>query len=188
MNETRFPILRRRFLTPNAKPESTLASTARMTGPYRYTLERRLSHASGKNLLWIMLNPSTADHMVDDPTIRKVMGFTERAEGAALAVVNLYAWRATDPQQCKQQGSTAIGPDNYEALLEGAMYAHQIVCAWGAHTWAAPQAVRVLRHLRDYTDKMFCLRTTKSGAPAHPLYIPYTQALQPFEADRLSIT
>lgn len=155
-------------------------------GTYRYRLERELALVRGPTVLWIMLNPSTADATDDDPTIRKVMGFSRLAGYARLIVVNLFAFRSTDPAAChaavKVDADAAEGPDNELRIMEAAGEAAAIVCAWGAAPWAEEQA-RIVCSMFDDLDHApegLCLGTTKSGAPKHPLYVPYAQPFVPF--------
>lgn len=155
-------------------------------GAYRYRLEREFALVHGPTVLWIMLNPSTADATDDDPTIRKVMGFSRLAGYAKLIVVNLFAFRATDPKECeaaaKISADEAAGPNNQQHVMEAAIDAEAIVCAWGAAPWAEAQARTVCGWLDDlvHAPEGLCLGTTKSGAPKHPLYVPYAQRFVPF--------
>jgi len=115
------------------------AKAALVEGNYRYWLSRAWGDAvtlSGKELprpyvLWVMLNPSTADASKDDPTIRKCIGFTTRMGFERLVVVNLFAWRATEPRELTQHVDI-IGPRNNEFIKSYAADAAVIVCAWGA--------------------------------------------------------
>lgn len=152
-------------------------------GRYRYSLERRLPDVVGPTLCWLMLNPSTADATRDDPTIRKVVGFTRRAGYGSALVVNLFAWRATDPRELRD--SPAEGARNRAAVIRAASVSDAVVCAWGATPWAREQAVRVLRWLaaRSGAKKspLLCLGRTKHGAPRHPLMLSYADhPLVPF--------
>lgn len=134
---------------------------------YRYTLTRDLGGLMPlKRVVFVMLNPSTADQVEDDPTIRRCMGFARREGATELGVVNLYGLRATDPRELRGHPDP-VGPGNDEALRWASRWADLLVAAWGAHAPGArvEDAVRVLdRPLR-------CLGTTKSGAPKHPLYL-----------------
>ena len=101
-------------------------------GRYRYWLERRWSADSPA--VFVMLNPSTADAKIDDPTIRRCMGFAKREGHGGLVVVNLFGWRSSDPRQLVL-ADDPVGPGNTraigEALLMGATTSGRVICAWG---------------------------------------------------------
>lgn len=149
-------------------------------GTYRYSLERWWD-PSLPPLVWVMLNPSTADHEVDDPTIRRCIGFTRRDNTyGGLVVVNLYALRATNPADLRRHADP-IGPENDIVLSDYGMPGFHLVAAWGVH---APQrAAQVLsgplRH-----QHVLCLGKTKQGHPRHPLYV---RGDQPFEVFRAGL-
>lgn len=165
-------------LIHTARPDRS--ATISDCGKYRYSLERATG-TLGYNLAWLMLNPSTADADRDDPTIRKVVGFTRRNGFGVALVVNLFAYRATDPKDCRAHLAEAEGEWNRKAILEAADISNAVVCAWGATPWAAPQAARVLGWLKGY--KLLCLGKSKSGAPLHPLMPSYDgHPLVPFTA------
>lgn len=170
--------------------EATFTGSASISdcGRYRYSLERRIVGVEGANLTWLMLNPSTADASQDDPTIRKVMGFTRRAGYGVALVVNLFAWRATDPRELARmlrigegpahvRRDRAEGPHNCAAIMQAAAISEAVVCAWGAQPWARGQASRVLEwldeHPREAPIRLLCLGTTKAGDPLHPLMPSY---------------
>ena len=150
-------------------------------GRYRYSLERRIVDVVGPNLCWLMLNPSTADATKDDPTIRKVMGFTKRNGYGVALVVNLFAYRATDPDEVRTLTRSALGdpegPHNCAAIMQAAEISDAVVCAWGAQPWARKQAARVLEwldeHPRERPIQLLCLGKTKAGDPLHPLMPSY---------------
>jgi len=135
-------------------------------GRYRYDLTRRW--AEGDFALWVMLNPSTADAAIDDPTIRRCIDFTRRAGLDAAVVVNLYALRSPNPADLLSHPSP-IGPRNDETIRALAARAALAIAAWGAHRAATPRVVPVMNLIRR---SMLCLGETRSGAPAHPLYRP----------------
>lgn len=142
-------------------------------GVYRYEL-RRTWAIDLPHMTFVMLNPSTADALQDDPTIRRCRGFAEREGCGTLRVLNLYAFRATKPQRLWEayaKGVDIVGPDN-DAWLESAPGRQDIVvAAWGAH--GAPDRVeQVRRILSSRGDDVFALSLTKAGAPGHPLYLP----------------
>lgn len=153
-------------------------------GLYRYSLERKVGPASWR-LLWIMLNPSTADASIDDPTIRKVMGFTERAGHGVAMVANLFAWRATDPDALRariENGEPHVGEDNDAAILRAVAAADAVVCAWGRFPWAMSRAREFVAMLEEKAPGIphACLGTNKDGSPRHPLMVAYAQPLVPF--------
>jgi hypothetical protein len=155
---------------------------------YRYVLTREIRSRNGlfttasyvpRVLLVIMLNPSKADEKRDDPTIRKLIGFCLRWGYDRLVVVNLYAWRATDPREL-QYCEDPIGPDNDAHIGANAAAADLVLCAWGASKFATDRAEQVLAAIRRLARPHY-LRMTKDGRPEHPLYVPYGLTPQPWE-------
>ena len=112
-----------------------------------------------------MLNPSTADAEIDDPTIRRCKSFAQREGCSTLEVVNLYAYRATDPKQLWQVFDP-IGPENDRYISEAVARADVVIAAWGAHAKRL-RAKSVARHIPD----AFALGFTIQGVPRHPLYL-----------------
>lgn len=98
-------------------------------GNYRYLLTREYD-PEGPLMTFIMLNPSTADAENDDSTIRKCRKFSDKQGCGRLAVVNLFAYRATKPEVLKKV-SAPIGPDNMAHIIYAASQSDFIVCAWG---------------------------------------------------------
>jgi hypothetical protein len=120
-----------------------------------------------------MLNPSTADAAVDDPTIRRCMRFAHRWGGfGSLEVVNLFALRSTDPKGLREVDDPE-GPGNDAAILEASKLAGRIVLAWGAGGEYKGRGRDVARALSLARDDLVCLGRTQRGHPLHPLYVPY---------------
>jgi len=137
-------------------------------GLYRYALYRRLSMGE-RTVLFVGLNPSTADASVDDPTIRRCAGFARAWGFDWLYMGNLMAWRATDPKQLPADDLTAAGARNQEALTWMMQRAEVVVAAWGQHKlhgYAQQLARKVLA-----LPHAHCLGQTKDGSPKHPLYL-----------------
>lgn len=146
-------------------------------GLYRYLLTREtgLLLAEKPGALFVMLNPSTADATLDDPTIRRCRVFAQAWGCAGLAVANLYAYRATDPREL-WQCADPVGPENDSRLAALATEFGDIVCAWGKH--AKPERVAaVVGILQRAGARLWCLGTNKDGSPRHPLYIKQDQPL-----------
>lgn len=149
---------------------------------YRYTLTRSgwpADTATGDIVLvWVMLNPSTADARVDDPTIRKVCAVSRVLGYRGIQVVNVCAWRDTSPAnliKAARAGHDIFGPGN-EGYLRGAFAGNPVVmCAWGAHgadDRIAPHVHRVRELLREYGSTCMQLGApTLAGQPRHPLYL-----------------
>jgi hypothetical protein len=118
-----------------------------------------------------MLNPSTADAREDDATIRRCTAFARAWGFGGLVVVNLYAWRATDPAQLKV-AADPVGPGADDMLLDGLSQVQQLVVAWGAHG-GLPRVAHVGRLVASCThlEAVVCLGRTKGGQPRHPLYL-----------------
>lgn len=134
-------------------------------GQYRYRLER--TWGFGTRMAFIMLNPSTADASVDDPTIRKCMAFAKRWDFGGIVVGNLFGLRATDPKELRKHPNP-IGPENDEHLERIAKEIKYVVAAWGTHGTYLGRHVAVSR--MDWTA-LEALRVTKDGHPGHPLYV-----------------
>ncbi|APG06555.1 hypothetical protein BJI69_14145 [Luteibacter rhizovicinus DSM 16549] len=139
-------------------------------GRYRYVLTRTWDYTLPV-LVFCMLNPSTADASEDDPTIRRCMGFARRENCGGIAVVNIFAWRATDPSELPDDMAMAAGPDNSRHLDE-VLKDRRVVAAWGANATASRMITSTfLGGLRTAATSVHCLGRTKSGAPRHPLYV-----------------
>lgn len=149
-------------------------------GKYRYSLSRTWDRRLC-GVLWVMLNPSTADALNDDPTVRKCIGFSKRWGFGRLDVVNLYAYRAVNPRMLGPVG-WPVGPENDVTVVRLARGAGCIILAWGTN--AQPTRADLMAHLLTYLrpGRVFTLGTTKGGSPRHPLYVPYDQPLVPWPA------
>lgn len=149
-------------------------------GKFRYTLGRRWSDGP-KLLAFVMLNPSTADADQDDATIRRCIKFAQAHGYDALEVVNLFAYRATDPKDLRKAGWPA-GPDNDVHIEAVARAANAVCVAWGANVAALERPQIVLPLLRKIGTPILCLRITRSGHPQHPLMLPSSCRLELFTA------
>lgn len=150
------------------------------TGAYRYRLRREFGE--GPPMMFVMLNPSTADHERNDPTITRCCGFAKREGAGSLWVGNLHALRSTDPKALAR-AEHPDGPDNDRHLMamadETVAARGSVVVAWGAHTFSRARARYVATELFRPLQLM-CLGTTKDGSPRHPLYIAGNQPLIPW--------
>ena len=150
-------------------------------GRFRYRLGRRWG--PGHYLLFVMLNPSTADAEVDDPTIRRCIRFARDHDYDGIQVVNLYAYRATDPRELKAAGYP-VGPEN-DAHIRAAIQGSGAICvAWGDRARGLARPGEVLDLVRGMGRALSCLAVTKHGLPAHPLMLPASCRLSPFGAGR----
>jgi len=146
-------------------------------GNYRYWLSRDPDWADVPDkdgVVFVMLNPSTADAAIDDPTIRRCKSFARLWGNDGLVVVNLYAYRATSPKDMLKE-KDPVGPDNDYWIYRMLTDAKFIVCAWGKN--ANPERVE---HFVRYLPKgaeLKCLGINKDGSPKHPLYIKSDQPL-----------
>lgn len=148
-----------------------------IAGTYRYRLWRRVGSTLFR-VCWILLNPSTADASLDDPTIRRCTGFVkqwgQQADGPEYGwfdVVNLFAFRSTIPEALKT-AADPIGPENDAHILDAARGAHLVVCAWGTHGGLRGRSKAVIELLRTNGIEPRCLKLSKGGEPVHPLYQP----------------
>lgn len=157
-------------------------------GKYRYSLIR-VWDESKPCVLFIMLNPSTADAENDDPTIRRCIGFAESWGYGGLYVVNLFALRATNPQELLS-APFVVGVDNERWFRRLSYLAHLVICAWGNgrivdqlqqrldHNWKPLSWI-------DQTKALHYLELAKDGTPKHPLYLRSDLQPVPFQISRL---
>lgn len=149
-------------------------------GQYRYVLTRRFDDmlADHPLALFLMLNPSTADADLDDPTIRRCIGFAKAWGCSGVVVVNLYALRSTDPSQLWRH-EEPVGKMNDKWISRLGAESVDVICAWGANA-KAERVEEVVKMLESNGARLWCLGTTKSGAPRHPLYVKADQKLIPW--------
>lgn len=147
---------------------------------YRYLLWRHWSDGD-RFINFLMLNPSTADEAVNDPTVERCQRRAKRLGFDGLYVTNLFALRSTDPAMLYTHPEP-VGLDNDQHILETASDSEIVVCAWGAHGQHAERLVQVRRKLllAGFGGKLLCLGLTKYGHPRHPLYVPYAEPLKEF--------
>lgn len=152
-------------------------------GLYRYRLERHGLSGAGA-VAWIMVNPSTADATTDDPTIKKVMGFTERWGGGWVIVGNLFAYRATDVRELRR-APDPIGPEDNDHLRRIMAEAPTVVVAWGPAAKFPPERRNRWRTValiaRELGVTLQCIGTAQDGQPRHPLMVAYATPLEPWK-------
>lgn len=150
-------------------------ATFSVDGLYRYVLGRRWDE-DGALLVVCLLNPSTATEEVLDPTLRRVRGFAQRDGYGGLLVVNVFAWRSTDPRVLSRQvHPDVVGPRNDEAIRAAAerpMMA-RLVAGWGRPaTKAISRRMTTVKHSLGIGRTWHCFgATTKDDHPRHPLYL-----------------
>ena len=122
--------------------------------------------------VFIGLNPSTADEKVDDPTIRRCIGFARQWGCGGIHMLNLFAFRATDPKVMKA-ATDPVGPDNDATIAAVCVNHRPVVACWGVHGEHLGRADAVLAMV----DGLKCFGLTKDGYPKHPLYLPGSAGL-----------
>ena len=147
-------------------------------GLYRYRLTRQWG--DGPTAVFVMLNPSTADASQDDPTIRRCIGFAKREGCGSLLVVNLFAYRATDPDGMFRLGVEPVGDENDGHIADAMLgSAGPVIAAWGGDKRAKVR-VRDVRYMAGKIGvRLLCLGKTKDGSPRHPLYVKGVAPLVP---------
>jgi hypothetical protein len=141
---------------------------------YRYELWRRWSDAP--YVMFVGLNPSTADEALDDPTIRRCVGYAKRWNFGGSCMVNLFAYRATQPKDMLVQ-LDPIGPDNDLTLKTLSQGAGIVIAAWGkdgTHKGRDKQVIALM-------PRLHCLKRNRDGTPAHPLYLKSDATPVPLE-------
>ena len=139
---------------------------------YRYSLEHRWDDLMPvRRILWIGLNPSTADEQQLDPTLRRIKNFSDVWGFNCFVMTNLFAFRATRPEDMKA-ALDPVGPQNDATLTRLSRTSEMIVAAWGKHG-SLCQRERIVTELIRATSpqKIHCLAVNADGSPKHPLYV-----------------
>lgn len=159
---------------PHTEPAAQFSCDRR----YRYWLTRRWDE--GPSLMFVSLNPSTADEHHDDPTLRRDIRFAQGFGYSAVTALNLYAARATNPKDLARMADP-VGPDNDKHLDRAAAKHDVIVFAWGAGAEpgrARAVATRLWRICRATGGTVAVLGWTAGDQPRHPLYMQAGTQLQ----------
>lgn len=141
---------------------------------YRYQLTREWAADRGR-VLFVMLNPSTATEVQNDPTVERCERRARVLGYGAFRVCNIFAWRATDPREMRA-AADPVGPLNDHAIVESADWADRIICAWGTHGAHLARGRAVEAMLRAQGADLWHLGLSKDGHPRHPLYLSYATA------------
>jgi len=161
-------LITRQFIKGDAVSEAVYSDCE----GYRYLLTR--VWGNGPKALFIMLNPSTATEVQNDPTVERcerrarVLGF------GAFRVTNIFAFRATDPRVMRA-AADPVGPGNDAAILDSVNWADRILCAWGNHGLHLDRGAKVADMLRATGADLEHLGLTGQNQPRHPLYVSYAQ-------------
>lgn len=150
------------------------------TGTYRYSLTRRWG--AGRPVVFVMLNPSTADAEVDDATVRRCIGYARARAYGALEVVNLFALRATDPLKLELVTFDPVGPENDAYILDATRRAALVVVAWGVHGSLRDRDRAVMDLFGG--RRVWCLGVTKDGFPRHPVRLSLGAKLVEYRGSR----
>lgn len=147
---------------------------------YRFRLWR-VWNPAGPVVLWLLLNPSTADARINDATIERCCQRARREGYGSLWVANLFALRARDPGELRRH-SAPIGRGNDRAIRAMAAQADRVVCAWGNHGRYLGRNQDVQALLARTGCHPHILGLTRQGQPRHPLYVPYDREPRPWDS------
>lgn len=151
---------------------------------YRYSLTR-VWDPEGRRLLFVMLNPSKATELANDPTIERCERRARRLGYGGFRVCNLFALRETDPARLRRAGRP-VGPANPTRLADACDWADDILCAWGVHGTHRGQDKPVTAILAASGKPLLALGATKEGHPRHPLYVAYDIRPEPWVPGRIA--
>lgn len=170
------------FAAPPTPTEPAVLGNAMLSpdSRYRYALWRTWD-PSKPTIGFIGLNPSTADHTMDDPTIRRCIGFGRSLGFGGLLMLNCLAYRATDPRVVmndRLMGVDVIGPENDAYLAMLVPTCAQVVACWGGHMATLMGREKVVSAM--FPGRLYCFGKTEGGYPRHPLYLRKDAQLQPF--------
>lgn len=148
---------------------------------YRYSLTR-IWDESKPYYIWIMLNPSDADAIVDDPTIRRCINFSKDSDAGGIIVINLFARIETYSNRLYphyKAGCDIVGEKNCQYFDRYCTIDHMIICAWGN----IPKGLKIPKYksLIQQKDRLFCLHRNSTGWPTHPLYLSRNNGFSKYE-------
>ena len=147
---------------------------------YRYALTR-IWDENARKVSFVMLNPSTATEVQNDPTVERCERRARALGFGAFRVCNIFAWRDTDPFKMRK-ATEPIGPANDDAIKDACAWADMAVCAWGTHGEHLARGPQVAALMRATDAPLYHLGLSKAGHPKHPLYIAYSQQPMLWEA------
>lgn len=136
---------------------------------YRYQLWRRWGEITEPYCMFIGLNPSTADEIKDDPTVRRCINYAKTWGYGSLCMTNIFAFRATDPKEM-MKSKDPVGPENDIFLKESAKNAGIIIAAWGKDGKYKNREKEIIKTIKN----LHCLKINGDGSPSHPLYLKKT--------------
>lgn len=133
----------------------------------------------GPRVMFICLNPSTADGKKDDQSTRKMRGFAERIGCGSFMLYNIFDFKATNPRMLyKMTLEQLCSPNNFAMIRAAARDVRYVICAWGTHGKLHGQGEAMLEFLRTRDVKnLYALKMNADGTPAHVLMLPYTSRL-----------
>ena len=140
---------------------------------YRYALTR-VWDASARRVVFLMLNPSKATEVQNDPTVERCERRARALGYGGMRVINIFAFRATDPRDLKAAKDPG-GPENDAVIRDGVDWADDVIAAWGAHGAFRNRGAEVAAVLQDAGCAALHLGLSKAGHPRHPLYVAYAQ-------------
>ena len=162
-------MITREFLKGDAVSTAVYSECER----YRYLLTRVWAPEAPR-ALFVMLNPSTATEVQNDPTVERCERRARTLGFGAFRVTNIFAWRDTDPRRMRA-AADPVGPGNDAAIRDSAAWADRIIAAWGTHGEHLGRGPAVAALLRATGRAVHHLGLTQAGHPRHPLYIGYAQ-------------
>lgn len=167
-------------LMPGVKGDATFSED----GLYRQLMRRWLGDVfPDRYVLFIGMNPSTADASVNDPTCAREWSFTQREGFDAMVKANVGDYRATVPKMLLEPGVVASSPDNLPAIRRQAAGAARVVLCHGKLNKAlAPAGKALVEALKADGVALWCFGTNGDGSPKHPLYLRGDTPLRPYEA------
>lgn len=155
-------------------------------GLYRFRLSRWWG--DGKRVVWCLTNPSNADALLDDPSVRKMMGFARAWGYDGIDVVNRHPLRSSDPKVLLSPTVVSV-PENAKHIAAAVADTDLVICAWGCEEvwkqlrekrgWYASEVIRLIRSAATLAQIM-CLGKSKNGTPYHPARLAYSTERQPF--------
>ena len=135
---------------------------------YRFVLWRFWNDAP--RVLFIGLNPSTANELQSDPTIRRCIGFAQNWDYGGIYFCNLYSYVSTDPRLLSSE--EALHRANIPAITMATSLSVLTVAAWGDGVELVENGKSVARHITKIIEPSLCFGLTQKGNPKHPLYLP----------------